>query len=70
MRNFNEWYDSIEKEYPLYQDKDGYNIGNIRALRIGWKAALEQVLQIKITSDSCVYLDMLRDNIRKALKEE
>lgn len=70
MRNFNEWYKNIEREYPLYQDKDGYNIGNIRALKVGWKAALKQVLQIKITSDSCVYLDMLRDNIRKALKEE
>lgn len=42
---FNEWYKNIEKEYPLYQDKDGYNIGNTRALKIGWKAALQWVLK-------------------------
>ena len=41
MTEFDKWYNNIEKEYPLHQDKDGYNIGNIRALRVGWKAALE-----------------------------
>ena len=45
MTGFNEWYKNIEKEYPLYQDKDGYNIGNTRALQVGWKAALEFVLK-------------------------
>jgi len=40
MIEFDSWYKNIEKEYPLYQDKDGYNIGNIRALKVGWKAAL------------------------------
>ena len=45
MTGFNERYKNIEQEYPLYQDKDGYNIGNIRALRVGWKAALEWVLK-------------------------
>ena len=45
MTGFNEWYKNIEQEYPLYQDKDGYNIGNIRALRVGWKAALMWVLK-------------------------
>jgi len=40
MIAFNEWYETIEKEYPLYQDKDGYNIGNFRAIEVGWKAAL------------------------------
>lgn len=40
MKDFDNWYKNIEKEYPMYQDKDGYNIGNTRALRVGWKAAL------------------------------
>lgn len=44
MIAFNEWFDNIEKEYPMFQDKDGYNIGNTKALRVGWKAALEWVL--------------------------
>ena len=45
MTEFDKWYKDIEKEYPLYQDKDGYNIGNIRALKVGFKAALEWVLE-------------------------
>lgn len=40
MIAFNNWYKNIEKEYPLYQDKDGYNIGNTKALKVGWEAAL------------------------------
>ena len=32
MKAFNNWFENIEKEYPLYQDKDGYNIGNLPAL--------------------------------------
>lgn len=43
MKEFNNWFENIEKEYPLYQDKDGYNIGNTKALKVGWKAALEWV---------------------------
>lgn len=43
MKEFIKWYANIEKEYPLYQDKDGYSIGNYRALQAGWKAALEWV---------------------------
>ena len=46
MKEFDKWYNNIEKEYPLYQDKDGYNIGNIRALKVGWKAACEHWLQV------------------------
>jgi len=44
MKEFNKWFDSIEEKYPKYQDKDGYNIGNTRALKVGWKAALMLVL--------------------------
>ena len=40
---FDRWFAQITKEYPLYQDKDGYNIGNIRALRVGWRAALRMI---------------------------
>lgn len=41
MKEFNKWWDNdIEKEYPLYQDKDGYNIGNHGACKVGWEAAL------------------------------
>jgi len=40
MKEFDKWFDNIEEEYPRYQDKDGYRIGNVRALRAGWKAAL------------------------------
>lgn len=74
-KEFNKWYDNIEKEYPMYQDKDGYNIGNYRALRIGWKAALRWVLSIdsgfcncgamNVDVDSCTY-----DLIEKEWKEE
>ena len=35
-----------------------------------WRAALKWALQIKITSDSCVYLGMLRDRIREELRGE
>jgi hypothetical protein len=37
-------------------------------LKDGWKAALEWVLGIKIISDSCVELDMLRSKIKQELK--
>lgn len=59
MIEFNNWYKNIEQKYPLYQDKDGYNIGNIRALRVGWKAALEWVLKEREVwgegFDDCVF---------------
>lgn len=42
--SFDEWYKNIEQEYPMYQDKDGYNIGNTRALKVGFRAALSLVL--------------------------
>lgn len=45
MKAFNNWWDNdITKEYPLYQDKDGYNIGNHGACKAGWKAAMELLL--------------------------
>lgn len=44
MKAFDEWFRNIEKDYPMFQDKDGYNIGNTRALKVGWKAALELIL--------------------------
>ena len=40
MKEFDKWYKNIEQEYPMFQDKDGYNIGNTRALKVGWEAAL------------------------------
>lgn len=59
MKECNKWYDNIEKEYPLYQDKDGYNIGNFRAIEVGWKAALEWVLKEREVwgegFDDCVF---------------
>lgn len=63
MTNFNEWYKNIEKEYPLYQDKDGYNIGNMRALKVGWKAALEWI--IDNYPDDATY-----EIVKKELREE
>lgn len=73
MTEFNNWYKNIEQEYPLYQDKDGYNIGNIRALRVGWKAALEWVLKRRkpcynIEDKKVVATDS--DIIYEELKEE
>lgn len=41
MTEFDKWYKNIEQEYPMFQDKDGYNIGNTKALKVGWKAAME-----------------------------
>ena len=45
MTEFDKWLANIQKEYPLYQDKDGYNIGNVKALKAGYRAALEMVLK-------------------------
>jgi hypothetical protein len=44
MKNFDEWLKNIEKDYPKYQDKEGYTIGNTRALKAGWKAAMRLIL--------------------------
>lgn len=43
MQEFDKWFANITKEYPLYQDKDGYNIGNTPSLKAGWKAALKWI---------------------------
>lgn len=64
---FNKWYKNIEQEYPMYQDKDGYNIGNIRALKVGWKAALEFVLSLKQAPESVA---ILVKQIEEELKEK
>ncbi len=60
MEQFEKWwkenYAAISKESMMYED-----------IKKGWRAALEWALQIKITSDSFVYLDMLRNRIRDEL---
>ena len=65
MTEFDKWFAEITKAYPLYQDKDGYNIGNTRALKAGWKAALELVLKY----DELV-CGRLKEIIEEELKEE
>lgn len=45
MIEFDKWFAQITKEYPMYQDGEGYNIGNTRALMVGWRAALRWVLK-------------------------
>ena len=67
MKAFNNWYGNIEKEYPLHQDKDGYNIGNTRALKVGWKAALEWILKVKKSGDKLAYYN---DDILMAIESE
>lgn len=66
MMAFKVWLDNIEKEYPKYQDSEGYNIGNIRALKVGWKGALRWVLQERKTwgkgFDDCVF-DMIKEEL-------
>lgn len=47
MKAFKEFLKNIEKKYPLFQDKEGYNIANVRALKVGWREALEMVLKSK-----------------------
>ena len=66
MKAFNNWWDNdITKEYPLYQDKNGYNIGNHGACKAGWKAALERVLFVYHNTA----LDIIEE-INEELKEE
>jgi len=72
MMGFNEWYNNIEQEYPLYQDKDGYNIGNTRALKVGWKAAMELILttfKCNLAAEDGELVDVYK-MIEKELKEE
>ena len=65
MVGFDEWLSNIRKEYPLYQDKDGYSIGNIRALKVGWKAALEW-LYVEMTGyDSTQVRDMINEELEE-----
>lgn len=74
MKEFKRWLvNDITKEYSLYQDKDGYNIGNTPALKAGWKAALEWVLNHRkpyynIDDKKVVATDS--DIIYKELEEE
>lgn len=63
---FNKWYNNIEKKYPLYQDKDGYNIGNVRALRVGFQGALEWVLNKM--KDKTISYTHIHIEIEKALE--
>ena len=73
MKEFDKWYDNIEKEYPMHQDKDGYNIGNIRALRVGFRGALSLVLSTFkyniATRDNDELIDVYK-MIEEELKEE
>ena len=66
MTAFNDWYKNIENEYPMFQDKDGYNIGNTRALKVGWKAALKWIEGV---NDNAAYNDV-DQAIYEELKEE
>ena len=73
MTEFDKWFAQITKDYPLYQDKDGYNIGNIPALKVGWKAALEWLLAQETVKSllgykEWRYIDSIM--IRNELKEE
>lgn len=63
MIEFDKWFSNIEKDYPKYQDKDGYCIGNTRALKAGWKAALGWILNNY--PDDAIY-----EIIKKELEEE
>ena len=73
MTNFKKWYNNIEKEYPKYQDKDGYNIGNARALKAGWGAALKLIFNTfksnLATKDENELVDVYK-MIEKELEEE
>lgn len=73
MTNFKVWYDNIEQDYPKYQDKDGYNIGNVPALKAGWKAAMRLILSTfkfnLSTKDDDELIDVYK-MIEKELEEE
>lgn len=67
MKEFNKWFAQITKEYPMYQDGEGYNIGNTRALMVGWRAALRWVLKLLIKPHSRY---KIRELINNELREE
>lgn len=55
----------MEKEYPLYQDKDGYNIGNTKALKVGWKEACKHWLQVAQDHDQEEMQFMIEDELEE-----
>lgn len=65
MKEFDKWYKNIEKEYPLYQDKDGYNIGNTRALKVGWRAALRWISDGIEDTEAHWLKDIIDDELEK-----
>ena len=71
MEQFEVWWN---KKHDIKELEATYKITTSEELidalaELAWEAALKWVLQIKITSDNCVYLDMLRNRIRKELKD-
>ena len=70
MVEFNKWFAQITKEYPMYQDGEGYNIGNTRALMVGWRAALRMVLkrENELKPDEWDFIDVC-NAIRRELEE-
>ncbi len=70
MTEFEIWFAGIEKEYPLYQDKDGYNIGNTPALKVGWEASKRHYLRWVL--DHCHHFQAqdIIDAILEKLKEK
>jgi len=58
----------MKEKYPLYQDKDGYNIGNVGALKVGWEEALRWA--ISRDTGPCSFNGCnIRDIIEKELEE-
>jgi hypothetical protein len=72
MKEFDKWFAQITKEYPTYQDGEGYNIGNTRTLMVGWRAALRYIRKVGEKASgpehNCYYEIM--ESIEKELKEE
>ena len=73
MKEFEKFLDNIKEKYPLYQDKDGYNIGNIGALKVGWEEAMLLILTVfkhnLATEDNDELIDVYK-MIEEELKEE
>ncbi len=65
MKAFSNWLKNIEKDYPKYQNKDGYTIGSKPALKAGWKAALDWIY-FEIAAEPTYS----RYNITKVLQKE
>ena len=68
MKEFRKWWENHRASTGPHtcQSSRGENLIQLADEEI-WRAALEMVLQIKITSDPSVYLKMLRDKIRDEL---